>query len=377
MKKICLKNNNGNILIKIMLLILVTILVVFLAYEIIFNDALGIMENFDTAKVSINLNETTFNKENQTAENMTINTEVITPIIDEQNDKNTAKVKYYYDQLDEAAKIIYRGLENNIENMQTGTYKIDFDKQFNDLLNSDNGEEKLSIAFQSAWNAFTYDYVDVFYIDVSKLILTTQTTKIGNISTHKVYLSNGSNDTYLSDDVKDILNLKEETKKISDIRDIIVSQLKGYSQYDQVKYVHNWMIDTFKYDTTYEKSNIHNVYGAFINQEVVCEGYARTFKYILDGLGIESVLVSGTATNSTGETESHAWNYVKLDGKWYAIDVTWDDPIIMNNGKLTNEMRYKYFLKGSDVFSQNHKEDGYLSENSIKFKFPNLEKENY
>lgn len=377
MKKICLKNNNGNILIKIMLLILVTILVVFLAYEIIFNDALGIMENFDTAKVSINLNETTFNKENQTAENMTINTEVITPIIDEQNGKNTAKVKYYYDQLDEAAKIIYRGLENNIENMQTGTYKIDFDKQFNHLLNSDNGEEKLSIAFQSAWNAFTYDYVDVFYIDVSKLILTTQTTKIGNISTHKVYLSNGSNDTYLSDDVKDILNLKEETKKISDIRDIIVSQLKGYSQYDQVKYVHNWMIDTFKYDTTYEKSNIHNVYGAFINQEVVCEGYARTFKYILDGLGIESVLVSGTATNSTGETESHAWNYVKLDGKWYAIDVTWDDPIIMNNGKLTNEMKYKYFLKGSDVFSQNHKEDGYLSENSIKFEFPNLEKENY
>ncbi len=64
-------------------------------------------------------------------------------------------------------------------------------------------------------------------------------------------------------------------------------------------------------------------------------------------------------------------------GKWYAIDVTWDDPIITGGGKLTDEIRYRYFLKGSDEFLKNHKEDGYLSKNSMKFTFPTIEKENY
>lgn len=383
MKKSCLENNRGNVIIKIILLILVSILVVFLAYEIVFNDVFGIMGDIDVSKLPISLDEVknSFSSDNRKTEDVEGNMEVVTPIIDEgngQNTQTTVKInKYYYNQLDEYAKIIYKGLEDNIENMQSGTYKIDFNTQFNDLLNSENGEKKLGVAFQSAWNAFTYDYVDIFYIDVSKLILTTKTTKIGKMATHKVYVSNGDNETYLSDDVMKISNLQDEIKQLANKRNIIVAQLNGYSQYDQVKYLHDWLINTLKYDTTYKKDNIHNVYGAFKNQEVVCEGYARTFKYILDGLGIESVLVSGNATNSTGATESHAWNYVKINDKWYAIDVTWDDPIIVDNGELTESLRYKYFLCGSNTFFKNHKEDGYLSENSMKFTFPSLEKENY
>ena len=54
-------------------------------------------------------------------------------------------------------------------------YTIDFGTQFNGLLNSENGEDKLNVAFQSAWNAYTYDNMDLFYIDVEKLTLTTRT----------------------------------------------------------------------------------------------------------------------------------------------------------------------------------------------------------
>ena len=261
--------------------------------------------------------------------------------------------------------------------MKSGDYKISFGTKFNNLLNSSNGEKKLNVAFQSAWNAFTYDYVDIFYIDVTKLILTTQTTTIGNYSTHKVYLSNGDNNTYLSDEIGSYEDLQNKVSYISDMRNKIVNKLDGYSEYDQIRYLHNWIVDNFEYDTTYKRDNIHNVYGAFKNRKVVCEGYARALKYILDGLGIESVLISGTATNSNGDTESHAWNYVKLNEKWYAIDVTWDDPVITGGGSLSDEHRYKYFLKGSNEFLQNHEEDGYVSENSIKFKFPKLEKGNY
>ena len=73
--------------------------------------------------------------------------------------------------------------------MKSGTYSIDFGTDFNDLLNSQKGEQKLNIAFQSAWNAYTYDNMDVFYIDVEKLTLYTTTTTIG--TTARVYATIG------------------------------------------------------------------------------------------------------------------------------------------------------------------------------------------
>ena len=76
--------------------------------------------------------------------------------------------------------------------MKSGTYVIDFNKDFNDLLKSDGGAERLNIAFQSAWNAYTYDNMDVFYIDVEKLTLITKTTSIASFESHTVELSNGS-----------------------------------------------------------------------------------------------------------------------------------------------------------------------------------------
>lgn len=325
----------------------------------------------------------TINQYENREENSIQISETINPITETNQQQQNMGLEetrhYYYRQLDENAKIIYKGLEDNIENMKTGTYKIDFGTKFNDLINSQNGDEKLNIAFQSAWNAFTYDYVDIFYIDVTKLVLTTQTTSIGSLSTHRVYLSNGDNSSYISKEfqTQNGMDLKSAQDSLEKLKGQIITILDGYSDYKKIKYLHDWMIDNLNYDTTYNKANIYNIYGALKNGTTVCEGYARSFKYILDGLGIPCVLVSGIATNSNNETESHAWNYVKLDGKWYAIDLTWDDPIMTNGGTLSDELRYQYFLKGSEVFFENHKEDGKLSDNSTTFKFPKIEKENY
>ena len=84
-----------------------------------------------------------------------------------------------------------------------------------------------------------------------------------------------------------------------------------------------------------------------------CEGYEKSFKYILDSLNIENILVSGTATNSSGEIESHMWNYIKLNNNWYGVDVTWDDPIIIG-GFSKNNLRHDYFLKGYTTFNKSH-----------------------
>jgi hypothetical protein len=67
---------------------------------------------------------------------------------------------------------------------------------------------------------------------------------------------------------------------------------------------------------------------------------------------------------------------VYLNDTWYALDATWDDPIIMNGGKLTDEYKYAYFLRGSNEFFKNHFEDGNIVDNS-NFKYPEISREDY
>lgn len=382
-----MKKNKGSSIISIILIILILILIVFLGYEILYVDIFDLMkENNETIFTSIDTQNKVVNTDNSNSVNQNnLNIEKIEPIIDNSeinsnnsvnenlNNYTSTTYKYFYNQLDQYGKTIYNAFEQNKENMKSGVYKIDFGTEFSSLLNTSNGEETLNRAFQSAWNAYTYDNMDVFYIDVEKLTLMTQTTTIAGISTHEVYISNGNNDNYLIQNMQSKENINQKLNLLEAMRKEICTQLQGYSKYEQIKEVHNWLIDNIEYDTEMTAQNQYSIVGALLEGQAVCEGYARSFKYILDGLGIPCVLVSGTGTNSNGETESHAWNYVQLDGKWYGVDVTWDDPVIIGSGSLDDENRYKYFLKGKSTFQSSHIEDGNITSNSIKFTFPTLE----
>ncbi len=85
----------------------------------------------------------------------------------------------------------------------------------------------------------------------------------------------------------------------------------------------------------------------------VCEGYARAFKLVCDQLGIPCILASGG---------DHMWDCVQMeDGKWYAVDVTYDDPVYTYNGQVQNKLTsggesHRYFLVGSQDF-QDHSWD--------------------
>ena len=132
------------------------------------------------------------------------------------------------------------------------------------------------------------------------------------------------------------------------------------------------MVDTIEYDTTVSNEYIYNLYGALVLKKCVCEGYAKAFQYLMNQIGIDNVIAIGTATNSNNQTENHAWNYVNLDGSWYAIDVTWDDPVIIGGGRLSNKTRYQYFLKGSNTLFKNHIESNTFTEGGQEFTYPTL-----
>ena len=293
------------------------------------------------------------------------------------NDYSSVKVdQYFYNQLDEQARIIYRAFESNKEQMKTGTYQIELGTNFSELLSSEGGQEKLGEYYQSAIEAYTYDNAEVFYLSPKKMYLNIEATTKGGDTTYNVYINSGKEANYLTEEFSSKEAIDQAISQIEQMKNQILQNKTG-NTYEDIKMVHDYLIDTIDYESTLSKENIYNIYGALVNKECVCEGYARAFKYLLDELNIPCVMIIGTATNSQGETENHAWNYVQLSGNWYAVDTTWDDPVIIGGGTASEESKYKYFLVGADVMNQDHSSSGQFTEGGKTFSYPNLNNANY
>ena len=287
------------------------------------------------------------------------------------NYDNVKVNKYFYNQLGEPSKTIYKAFTQNKENMKTGTYKIELGTLFSDILKQENGQEELGKFYQSAIEAYTYDNPDVFYLNPKKMYLNIETTTRGKNVTYNVFINNGNEGNYLIDEFNSKEQVDNAIVKIENIKNQIISNRTG-NAYEDMKMVHDYLVDNISYDSSISKPNIYNIYGALINKECVCEGYARVYKYILDELNIPCILVIGTATNGEGNTENHAWNYVKLNNSWYAVDPTWDDPIIIGGGSLNKKSKYRYFLKGKETMDQDHITSGKFTEDGKEFAYPNL-----
>ena len=284
--------------------------------------------------------------------------------------------KYFYNQLDEKSRIIYRAFESNKEQMKTGTYQIELGTSFSDILSQSNGQELLGEYYQSAIEAYTYDNAEVFYLSPRKMYLNIETTTRGGNSTYNVYINAGNEANYLAEEFSSKEEINQAMAQIEQVKNQILQNKTG-NTYDDIKMVHDYLVDSISYDSSLSKENIYNIYGALVNRECVCEGYARAFKYLLDELDIPCVMVIGTGTNSQGETENHAWNYVQLNGTWYAVDSTWDDPVVIGGGSASEESRYKYFLVGREIIDQDHSPSGQFTEGGKVFSYPNLSNTSY
>lgn len=360
------KGSNGNFITTI--LIIIILLVIFLLGIIIWNYISEFIENdleMEEQLQEISWYDKVISSKGQGEESI----EVIN-ITEEKNEeadiKEVADNNYHYLQIDDTAKIIYNKLNNNIEQMKTGRYSVNFGKQFNDLLHNSNGKNSLNKSYQQAIDALMLDYPEYFFINVEKLIMTVTSTTVNKNTTYEVSIGN-EDESYLEDGFYSKSDVDAAIKEIQNIK----NQITGNSAYKVVLNVHDMLVDNVEYDQTLSNQNIRNVYGTLCNKMAVCEGYAKAFKYMMDAANIPCIVVIGKGINSEGKTEAHAWNYVKLDGKWYGIDVTWDDPMLIGGVRLSNKDKYKYFLKGKGLLD-NHIPTGLASETGITFSYPEL-----
>ncbi len=93
------------------------------------------------------------------------------------------------------------------------------------------------------------------------------------------------------------------------------------SDYEKVKYVFEALVKQVDYDLSAPENQ--NIISAFVYRRTVCQGYACATQYLLNQLGIESFIVSGTAGG-----ENHAWNMVLADGNYYCVDTTWGNSLV-------------------------------------------------
>lgn len=113
------------------------------------------------------------------------------------------------------------------------------------------------------------------------------------------------------------------------------------TEQQKVKAIHDYLIYSANYVNNGDYSNVEKwAYGAggvLIHKEGVCQSYAIAFYIMTTAAGLDCHYVTGTANGG-----GHAWNQVKVDGKWYYIDCTWDDPIM--NGHSGGGEGYEYYL---------------------------------
>ena len=113
---------------------------------------------------------------------------------------------------------------------------------------------------------------------------------------------------------------------------------------EQIKAIHDYIINNTEYDTlksdnindTTYKSN--TAYGVLFEKFGICSGYSDTMKIFLDKLNIINYKISN---------DQHIWNLVYLNGGWYHLDLTWDDPI-----SEVNITRDNYFLIDSKTLEK-------------------------
>ena len=145
--------------------------------------------------------------------------------------------------------------------------------------------------------------------------------------------------------------------------DEIIAQAENLgSDYEKAIFVHDLLVDKLTYSTslvdrrfslpkdTPEPTDISigcSMYGALVDNLTVCEGYARAYQYIMKEMGIECTYIGGESHG-----EGHAWNLIRLDGEYYYVDVTWDDPVPQAGQE--ESLWHTYAFVTSEQFNKDH-----------------------
>lgn len=124
------------------------------------------------------------------------------------------------------------------------------------------------------------------------------------------------------------------------------------SEYERELAIHNILVGSVEYaieavDTAVVGTSVSTAYGALVEGRAVCSGYSKAFKLLCNRLGLSCRTVNGQSMGV-----GHMWNLVRIDGSWYHVDVTWDDPVTSNSN--SDRISYDYFNLTDEWIALDH-----------------------
>jgi transglutaminase-like putative cysteine protease len=236
---------------------------------------------------------------------------------------------YYYDLLSEGDKELYTEIYNAIVNYSDG---IDINVSKDEL--------------DRCYNSVTRDHPELYYVNRY-----TYTYDNANSSVMREFIPEPD---YSEENVK-----SRQAEIDSVVESFMQSAPVNGSEYEKVKYIYEYVCDMATYDTS--ATSNQTVYDALVSRRCVCNGYATSVKYLCDKLGVKSIYVAGSGLDENNRWQSHAWNMVNINNKWYAVDATWGDKKIEGDGIVFSDYMYDYLCANDDVVFVKHKNDDFIT----------------
>lgn len=167
-----------------------------------------------------------------------------------------------------------------------------------------------------------------------------------------VITKNATNNTMSFSYAYTVDEAKEIKEQIDPKIQAIVDEANKYdSDEEKIRFVHDKLIEIGTYNGNYSKeqySEFQSIISLYTTGETVCNGFANSFKFIMNRLGIDALSIKYV---SEEEDKNHIWNMVKVNGEWKNIDITYDNARARDNNTKTD---YTYFLVDNDFFYQTH-----------------------
>ena len=204
--------------------------------------------------------------------------------------------EYYFNQIPSEMNEIYRELYERIRDYEDSA----------DLYASVD-----TATFWDAYYAVLADHPEFFWVGSSVQVKESALT--GKVIGYKL-------STTVDVDSRDYLKTQLEAAA-----DECISQISpGASDYQKIKFVYEYLINTTDYNSS--SPDNQNIQSALLGHSSVCAGYSKAFQYILHRMGMFCTYVTG----KTSDGGDHGWNIVRIDGVYYHVDVTWGDPVFVN-----------------------------------------------
>ena len=229
-------------------------------------------------------------------------------------DINEYKVDYSFKLVNNTDNFIIKDKQEFLDSFYTilnngwNNFTFYCDKEYSNCQNDINAYINADSAISSINNLVSpfneYDSVSVTVDSRGKIVI----DFVKNYSNEEIGLINEKLDVILKENIKD-----------------------NMSDYEKVKKLHDYIINNSKYDN--DNDMYKHATGLLLYGHGNCSAYTDTMALLLNRLNIPNYRIA---------SDEHTWNLVYINGSWKHIDLTWDDPVIVNANK--DVLTYDYFL---------------------------------